>query len=97
MKWPARLTRSLRTANPLSHIAGREKMDLEKAAAAAVVTALRESSSGDVLVFLPGAAEIRRTQQALVERVAKSVRVLPLYGALPLAQQDTAIRLDPSG
>ncbi len=38
----------------LSLIAGREHMDLEKAAAAAVMTALKESPSGDVLVFLPG-------------------------------------------
>ena len=32
-----------------------------------------------------------------MERVPKSVKVLPLYGALPLAQQDAAIRLDPTG
>ncbi|BDA51196.1 probable pre-mRNA-splicing factor ATP-dependent RNA helica at N-terminal half [Coccomyxa sp. Obi] len=70
---------------------------LPGAATAAVLTALQESPKGDVLVFLPGAAEIRRTQQVLMERVPKTVKVLPLYGALPLAQQDAAVRLDPTG
>lgn len=32
-----------------------------------------------------------------MERVSKSIKVLPLYGALPLAQQDAAVRLDPTG
>lgn len=37
------------------------------------------------------------SSQVLMERVSKSVKVLPLYGALPLAQQDAAVRLDPTG
>src|SRR5690606_31677990 len=46
---------------------------------------------GDVLVFLPGAGEIRRTREMLAGSVADA-DVLPLYGDLPLADQDRAIR-----
>ncbi len=42
---------------------------------------------GDVLVFLPGAAEIRRTQEQLDD----VPNVLPLYGNLTQAEQDRAI------
>ncbi len=63
---------------------------------AAVATAVREvlaEEDGDVLVFLPGAREIRRTAR-LLEDVAASgaaVVVRPLHGALPPAEQDAAL------
>ena len=46
--------------------------------AAAVQRALEEQE-GDALVFLPGAAEIRRTQELLAGGLAESIDVLPLY------------------
>jgi ATP-dependent helicase HrpB len=47
---------------------------------------------GDVLVFLPGAAEIRRGQRALEPFAARSgTLVLPLHGDLPPAEQDRAV------
>ncbi len=51
-----------------------------------------EEPSGDVLAFLPGAAEIRRAMRAS-QAVARraGLLVLPLYGDLPLAEQDRAI------
>ena len=52
------------------------------------------SKSGDILAFLPGTAEIRRTQERLS---SEDLHVLPLYGDLPLAEQDKAIRRDPQG
>ena len=53
--------------------------------------ALREEP-GDVLVFLPGAAEIRRVQSLLeAASVGDEVRVLPLYGDLGGEQQDAAL------
>jgi ATP-dependent helicase HrpB len=54
--------------------------------------ALREPDCGEVLVFLPGAAEIRRTAAAC-EAVARACDrlVLPLYGDLPPAEQDRAV------
>jgi ATP-dependent helicase HrpB len=51
-----------------------------------------EEPSGDVLAFLPGAAEIRRAMretQAVARRAG--LLVLPLYGDLPPAEQDRAI------
>ena len=53
---------------------------------------LAEKGSGDVLAFLPGAAEIRRAlreTQAVARRAG--LLVLPLHGDLPLAEQDRAI------
>ncbi|MCC7070450.1 MAG: ATP-dependent helicase HrpB [Deltaproteobacteria bacterium] len=52
---------------------------------------------GDVLCFLPGAPEIRRTQERLAERAlvdpttGEAVDVLPLFGALSPEEQDRAI------
>jgi ATP-dependent helicase HrpB len=59
--------------------------------AEAVVRALGESD-GDALAFLPGAWEIRRTQELLQERLGDAVDILPLYGDLPWEAQDRAIR-----
>ena len=50
--------------------------------------ALREEH-GDVLVFLPGAREIRRVQAGLA--ATEGVRVLPLFGDLTAEQQDAAL------
>jgi ATP-dependent helicase HrpB len=57
-------------------------------AAAAVRGALAETS-GDVLVFLPGAGDIRRAEELLAGVAAD---VLPLHGNLPAEAQDRAIR-----
>ncbi|MBU6425909.1 MAG: DEAD/DEAH box helicase, partial [Rhodospirillales bacterium] len=62
--------------------------DLPEAAAKAVYTALLEHP-GDILVFLPGMAEIRRTEQALERCPAL---VLPLHGDLSREAQDKALR-----
>lgn len=69
---------------------------LEPDVAAAVVDAL-EGTDGDVLVFLPGAREIRRTAELLRERVDPRVLVAPLFGALPPEEQDRAIDPPPAG
>lgn len=53
-----------------------------------------EEETGDLLAFLPGTAEIRRVEQRL-EDPGSDRLVLPLYGDLPLAEQDRAIRRDP--
>src|SRR5262249_30840345 len=46
------------------------------------------AEAGSMLVFLPGAGEIRRTETRLKERVADpAVDVVPLYGALDAATQ----------
>ena len=67
----------------------------EAVVAQIVHTALREEA-GDVLVFLPGAREIRRVQTLLRERVQgneslRAVSILPLFGELSASEQDEAL------
>jgi ATP-dependent helicase HrpB len=63
----------------------------EKLTARLTVRALREAS-GDVLVFLPGAREIRRVRELLeADAPGRGVRVLPLYGELTAGEQDAAL------
>lgn len=62
--------------------------DLPEAMARAISGALAEYE-GDILAFLPGMAEIRRTQAALDRCGAL---VLPLHGDLPIEEQDRALR-----
>jgi ATP-dependent helicase HrpB len=54
---------------------------------------VRAPARGDVLAFLPGVPEIRRTINLLKERgnLGHDVEILPLYGALPKDQQDKAL------
>lgn len=70
---------------------------IERQMADAIASALR-ADSGSVLAFLPGAAEIRRTQNFLSERVQDaSIEIVPLFGALDAAVQDRAISPAPKG
>jgi ATP-dependent helicase HrpB len=62
--------------------------ELPEAAAKAVKDALA-AHQGDILVFLPGMAEIRRTEALLSGCPAL---VLPLHGELPPEAQDLALR-----
>ena len=51
-----------------------------------------ERDGGDVLVFLPGAAEIRRCQDELAELAQqRDLDVLPLHGDLPFDEQRRAV------
>ena len=59
--------------------------------AAAVQRALEEQP-GDALVFLPGAREIRQTQELLTPILGGDTEVLPLYGDLPWESQQRAIQ-----
>lgn len=68
---------------------------LAPAVVAAVEEAL-ERSSGDVLVFLPGAREIRAAAAALAARRPDLV-IRPLHGDLPRAEQDAALAPAPPG
>jgi ATP-dependent helicase HrpB len=69
----------------------------EKIVARLTLRALREET-GDVLVFLPGAREIRRVGELLgAEGLAADVRVVPLYGDLAGEQQDAALVPAPPG
>lgn len=69
---------------------------LDDAVVDVVGRALRDDD-GDVLVFMPGIAEINRVVQGLEGRVPTNVDVYPLAGALSLADQDLALAPSPSG
>jgi ATP-dependent helicase HrpB len=70
---------------------------VERQMADAIAVALR-ADPGSVLAFLPGAAEIRRTQNFLAERIHDaSIEIVPLFGALDASVQDRAIAPAPKG
>jgi ATP-dependent helicase HrpB len=62
----------------------------ERLIAQLIGRALREEP-GDVLVFLPGAREIRRVQSMLSDSLPADVAVLPLFGDLAADAQDAAL------
>lgn len=69
---------------------------LDTCVAGAVRRALDEGDGGDVLVFLPGAAEIRRAMEACATILSsRGVDSLPLHGDLPLEQQAAAVQSGP--
>jgi ATP-dependent helicase HrpB len=71
---------------------------LDDAHAASVIRHALANDTGSVLVFLPGAGEIRRIA-ALLEsaNLPENVSVHPLYGDLSAAEQDAAIAPAPAG
>jgi len=74
-----------------------QRAPIERQIVDAAQRALR-ADAGSLLVFLPGAAEIRRTETQLKERVAdKNVDIVALYGALDAREQDRAISPAPAG
>ncbi len=68
------------------------------AAADATMRTLHDAA-GDILVFLPGAAEIRKAQSKLRKQLngAEGVRIEALYGALDFAAQRRAIEPSDEG
>ena len=74
----------------------RANQRMEEATVAAVRMALTEHD-GDVLVFLPGAREIRRATSLLEGTLDTHVDVWPLFGMLDARQQDAAIAPSPPG
>ncbi|TGN39423.1 ATP-dependent helicase HrpB [Marinobacter confluentis] len=62
-----------------------------------VITQALAEQEGSLLVFLPGAGEIRRAQRQLQTRVSDDVMITPLYGNLRNDEQDRAIAPAPEG
>jgi ATP-dependent helicase HrpB len=69
---------------------GRDARPIEPQLADTIARAMR-AERGSVLAFLPGAAEIRRTQNMLEGRADKATDIVPLYGALGGDEQARAI------
>lgn len=77
----------------IEHLARPDERPLATQVEAAIRRLIAEGLDGDALVFLPGAAEIRRAQEAcaaLAERAG--LLILPLHGELPASEQDRAVR-----
>src|SRR5207302_5691815 len=65
---------------------------LEEQVRGAVERLLPQDDCGEILVFLPGAAEIRRALRACEGLARSNDRLLlPLHGDLPASEQDRAI------
>lgn len=77
-----------------THLGDDAQTPVERQMASAIRKALAEET-GDILAFLPGLAEIRRTERELGE--VPGAVILPLHGDLPLPEQDRAIRPDEMG
>ena len=78
----------------IHHLVPASQQRIDEYTALAIRQVLGESE-GDVLVFLPGVGEIRRCAQRLADR--SDVLITPLYGDLPLSQQQAAIEPDQHG
>ncbi|MFO0603140.1 MAG: ATP-dependent helicase HrpB [Polyangiales bacterium] len=80
----------------IEHLPRPDDRPLATLVAEAVGRLAREGLDGDVLVFLPGAAEIRKAMAACEPAAARhDLLVLPLHGDLPPAEQDRAIARAP--
>ncbi|WP_166443011.1 ATP-dependent helicase HrpB [Phragmitibacter flavus] len=65
----------------------------DQAARAAETLITKQNIDGDLLIFMPGGHEIRKTITALSGRAfTKGIRILPLHGELPPAQQDEVLQ-----
>ncbi|MGH9939766.1 MAG: helicase-related protein, partial [Blastocatellia bacterium] len=81
----------------IEHLQRPDDRPLAEQVAAAVKRLVAESIDGDILVFLPGAAEIRRAQSACAALADKhDLMVLPLHGDLSAEEQDRAVKPGPS-
>lgn len=78
----------------IEHVGARGHDKTWDRAADAVARTLLSHDEGDVLVFMPGVYEIRRTIEACERRVgsgSSSVKFLPLHGRLTSREQDAAV------
>lgn len=81
------------TVEYASRPADPQRQPVWDAAAEAFENLVKSGAEGDVLVFMPGAYEINRTLDAIDGRTcARGWVLLPLYGELPPAEQDRAVR-----
>ena len=79
----------------VQHLQAPEARALAGAVTDAVTTALSSVAEGDVLVFLPGRAEIERCMRALTERLnIDDIDVLPLHGSMGLDAQERVLKRD---
>ncbi|MBL8955050.1 MAG: ATP-dependent helicase HrpB [Myxococcaceae bacterium] len=77
----------------IEHLPAEDDRHLDQQVLGALKRLLQAKLDGDVLVFLPGAAEIRRATEACSDLAARhDLELHALYGELSSAEQDRAIR-----
>ncbi|HYW32031.1 MAG TPA: ATP-dependent helicase HrpB, partial [Gemmatimonas sp.] len=98
---PAPVVRSAGRMFPITtHYRPPRSGDRLEASVARVIREAVETDIGDVLVFLPGAAEQRRVGERLAgDSVLRSAHAIVhvLHGSMPMAAQDAALAAAPSG
>jgi len=75
----------------ITWLARPEPRHVPEAVADVIQRALGEHPVGDLLAFLPGQGEIRRVERLLAAQHCNAT-VIPLFGDLPQAEQDRALR-----
>jgi ATP-dependent helicase HrpB len=76
----------------IEHLAAADDRKLELQVASAVRSLVNAGLDGHVLVFLPGAADIRRALESCAKLATESdLLLLPLHGDLAPAEQDRAV------
>lgn len=78
------------------HYTGETDVFLLPELTAKVVSKAIKETKGDILVFLPGQAEINKCKDILMSQNS-SVQIHTLYGQLPFAQQQAALLPDKNG
>lgn len=70
---------------------GKSKSHLSVQVMKALNHVLQKTVDGDILIFLPGQADIKRCIQSAQEQCHSNLDFLPLYGGLPLSQQELVL------
>ena len=92
----APIVRSEGRVHPVrTHYLGRSEARRIEGSVAGAVRAAAAETEGDILVFLPGAGEIRRVAELLEPEMSRGFRIAQLHGSLAPAEQDRA--LEPAG
>ena len=78
----------------ITHAATLDHRPMPDQVAGAVRELAQQRLDGDILVFLPGASEIRRCAEVLATRGPPGWVVRPLHGSLPLREQELAIAVE---
>src|SRR6185295_4447973 len=77
----------------VEHLARPDSRPLSEQVQSAVKGLIASGIGGDILVFLPGAAEIRSAMSACQDVASSADLVLvPLHGQLSIDEQDRAVR-----
>lgn len=79
----------------VKYVGGQDERLLPDTCARVIITASRDHE-GDILVFLPGEGEIRKTAE-LLKRELTGFAIHPLYGILPQGEQYAAIMPNKNG